>query len=166
MMQLEEFRGGNEWWLRDPRKGFPTHGVGRELPMGFHHFGRGCNPGAALGCGSRPRFLRLSVASGVSTLSFAMPRNMRADDGSDDGSEDECEYMLGFVEDAEPEALLRHRFASKVGGRPGQGQKLSEPGAVRAFMSQLGQKLSDPGAVRAFMSQLVFETLGQKLSDP
>eukprot|EP00798_Chlamydomonas_sp_ICE-L_P016411 gene16409-22620_t len=37
---------------------------------------------------------------------------------------------------------------------PADGQKLLEPGAVRAFMRQLGQKLSDPGAVRAFRCQL------------
>ncbi|KAG1681100.1 hypothetical protein FOA52_015540 [Chlamydomonas sp. UWO 241] len=39
------------------------------------------------------------------------------DDASDDGSE--LEWMLGFVDEPEhPTALLRHRFPSKVGGRP------------------------------------------------
>ncbi len=28
------------------------------------------------------------------------------------------QWLLGFVEDAEPTMLLRHRFPSKVGGRP------------------------------------------------
>ena len=28
------------------------------------------------------------------------------------------QWLLGFVEDAEPTILLRHRFPSKVGGRP------------------------------------------------
>ena len=40
--------------------------------------------------------------------------------GSDsEGEEDECEWLLGFVEPPRKRAdLLRHRFPSKVGGRP------------------------------------------------
>lgn len=29
-----------------------------------------------------------------------------------------AQWLLGFVDEADPAALLRHRFPSKVGGRP------------------------------------------------
>ncbi len=36
----------------------------------------------------------------------------------------DAQWMLGFVDQAEsPTALLRHRFPSKVGGRPVRGQR-------------------------------------------
>lgn len=37
---------------------------------------------------------------------------------SDGESEAGLEWLLGFVEPAKPSELLRHRFPSKVGGRP------------------------------------------------
>lgn len=38
---------------------------------------------------------------------------------SDDESEEyEPQWLLGFIEDAEPTSLMRHQFPSKIGGRP------------------------------------------------
>ncbi|KAK9794945.1 hypothetical protein WJX73_007647 [Symbiochloris irregularis] len=106
---------------------------------------------------------------------------------SDDEQDVDEQWMLGFAEPADAHDLLRHRFRSKVGGRPAwlnpeqlpssallrcsvSGQPLhfllqvyapiddAPPSAfhrfIFVFISAAGNKLSQPGAVKAFRCQL------------
>ena len=62
---------------------------------------------------------------------------------SDADSEcDACVWMLGFVDDpADPVDLLRHRFPSKVGGRPAWLDPLHLPSASQLTCKATGQPL-------------------------
>lgn len=63
----------------------------------------------------------LSASAPNPRCSHAVPAAMAPRDGEDSDveSEEACEWLLGFVEAPRRRAdLLRHRFPSKVGGRP------------------------------------------------
>ena len=69
-----------------------------------------------------------------------MPR--RDDDDSDVESEAELDWLLGFVDPpASPSDLLRHRFPSKVGGRPAWLDPLRLPTADQITCPATGRVL-------------------------
>ncbi|KAK9819849.1 hypothetical protein WJX72_003204 [[Myrmecia] bisecta] len=64
-------------------------------------------------------------------------------DSEDDSSSEELQWLLGFVEPpAKPAALLRHRFPSKVGGRPAWLHPTHLPSREQLLCKVTGRPLS------------------------
>ena len=117
----------------------------------------------------------------MTTDAAPKPSPSSSDSDSDSGRDG---WTLGFVDPAPPSSLLRHRFPSKLGGRPAWLDPVHLPpdlvcrvtGAPLDFLAQLyaplesspsafhrtlfvfvspaGGRLGEPGAVRAFRCQL------------
>ncbi|KAJ9508525.1 hypothetical protein QJQ45_012060 [Haematococcus lacustris] len=77
--------------------------------------------------------------------------------------DEDVEYMLGFVDpNADPSKLRRHRFPSKVGGRPlyapldddHPNQTTAFHRAILLFVTPKGSAVCKPGGVRALRCQL------------
>ncbi|KAL6774401.1 hypothetical protein ACKKBG_A24860 [Auxenochlorella protothecoides x Auxenochlorella symbiontica] len=82
-------------------------------------------------------------AKDVAPVSSILPTDAEAISEDEDVEEEEHEWLLGFVEDPlSPESLLRHRFPSKLGGRPAWLDPLRLPSPAQLAGPDEGSPLS------------------------
>ncbi|KFM23208.1 Programmed cell death protein 2 [Auxenochlorella protothecoides] len=82
-------------------------------------------------------------AKDVAPVSSILPTDAEAISEDEDVEEEEHEWLLGFVETPlSPESLLRHRFPSKLGGRPAWLDPLRLPSPAQLAGPDEGSPLS------------------------